>query len=274
MGNYAEQYRPMVSLLRTGKFYGMAPKDICNACPDFRSMNATKFRAKIWELKELIEGESWFLFWNFLRLAFFYSVQEVQSMDYDDELGVRPMPSGPDPKALAWILISKRTVQLKPEVLKRFLTVVRTRKGSQYTSAYLYYWWMERPMWKAEVYCGSVDAKLFIRSGPGRDHDLCFIDNDAALDRAFEWSQCMTDLRYLHKTEIGNDKPDTFQQHPRMLSFRQFLRKLRTKSDQQLTIKCVIKLPFVVKSDIVVVRSQHRLLGWKDTTQRVLYVAL
>lgn len=70
MGKYAEQYRQMLSLLRTGKLDGITPKVIRNAYIELRSMN----------------------------LNYFYSAEEVQSMDEDGGLDVRPMTFGPPPK--------------------------------------------------------------------------------------------------------------------------------------------------------------------------------
>ncbi len=65
-----------------------------------------------------------------------------------------------------------------------------------------------------------------------------------------------------------------FELHARVLSFRPFLQKLRTKADHKITSSCKIPLLIHVKCDIALVRRRHKLFGWHGTGQKVLYVTL
>ena len=107
-----------------------------------------------------------------------------------------------------------------------------------------------------------------------KDHDIKVTDDGMALEITYVWPQCMTDLLFLHKAELEGDEKKSFQHHPRLLGFRPFLRKLRSKSDHKITSTCSIPLPFPVKNDITIARRRRRILGWNNTGQRVLYVTL
>lgn len=106
-----------------------------------------------------------------------------------------------------------------------------------------------------------------------RDHDLKVSDDGMSLELCVTWPRSMTDLSFLHKSEIDLD-PKTFEYHPRVLSYRPYLRKLRSKADHKVTSTCAIPLPIQVKRDIALVRKCSRLFGWHGAGQKVLYVTL
>ena len=58
-----------------------------------------------------------------------------------------------------------------------------------------------------------------------RYDDLKVSDDGMRLEHTVTWPRAMTDLNYLHKSEIDFESKK-FEQHPRILSFRPFLRKL------------------------------------------------
>ena len=105
------------------------------------------------------------------------------------------------------------------------------------------------------------------------DHDFKVSDDGMSLDLTVVWTRSMTDMFFLHKSEIDQDRK-TYEHHPRVLSFRPYLPRLRSKADQKITSTCAIPLPIQVKSDIALARRRRKLFGWHDTGQKVLYVTL
>lgn len=121
-----------------------------------------------------------------------------------------------------------------------------------------------------------VTVAILMPSGSleeARDHILNVSDDGRSLELTVTWPRSMTDLFFLHKSEVDSD-PKKYEQHPRVLSFRPYLRRLRTKADHKITSTCHIPLPIEVKRDIALVRKRRKLFGWKGTGQKVLYVTL
>ena len=130
--------------------------------------------------------------------------------------------------------------------------------------------------WEDEREERRVTVPILMLSGSfetPRDHDLRVSDGGNNLEVTVMWPRCMTDFLYLYKFEIDVDQK-AYEHHPRVLSFRPYLRKLRSKADHKITSKCSIPLPIQVKPDIALVRKRRRLLGWHNTGQKVLYVTL
>ena len=75
-----------------------------------------------------------------------------------------------------------------------------------------------------------------------RDYDLKVSDDNMSLELTVTWLRVITDLNYLHKCEMDFD-PMKFEQYIRVLSFRPFLRELRSKADQKITCSYNIFLP-------------------------------
>ena len=93
-----------------------------------------------------------------------------------------------------------------------------------------------------------------------RDHDLRVSDDGLSLELSVTWPQSMTDLNFLHRSKIDFDSKQ-FEQHLRVLSFRPYLRKLRTKADDKINSTCKIPLPIQVKRDFALVRKRRKLFG-------------
>ena len=130
--------------------------------------------------------------------------------------------------------------------------------------------------WENEREERCVTVAILMPSGSfetPRDHDLRVSDDGNNLEVIVMWPRCMTNFLYLHKFKIDVDQK-AYEHHPRVLSFRPYLRKLRSKADHKITSKCSIPLPIQVKPDIALVRKRRRLLGWHNTGQKVLYVTL
>ncbi len=130
--------------------------------------------------------------------------------------------------------------------------------------------------WEDEREERRVTVAILMPSGSfetPRDHDLKVTDDGLCLELTVVWPRCMTDLFFLHKSEIDTDSKK-YMQHPRVLSFRPFLRRLRSKADQKITSTCSIPLPIQVNTDFALVRKRRCLFGWRNTGQKVLYVTL
>ena len=117
-------------------------------------------------------------------------------------------------------------------------------------------------VWKDEREEQRVTVAIHNPSGSfelPREHNLQLIRDGTALELTCIWPKCMTDPLYLHKAEI--EKDSAFNQHPRVLPFRPFLRKLCARSDHSISSKCVIELPFAVKPEISLIRRRQKALG-------------
>ena len=92
--------------------------------------------------------------------------------------------------------------------------------------------------WEDEREERRVTVAILMPSGSfetPRDHGLNVTDDGLCLELTVVWPRCMTDLFFLHKSEIDTDSKK-FEQHPRVLSFRPFLRRLRSKADKKLLL--------------------------------------
>lgn len=98
-------------------------------------------------------------------------------------------------------------------------------------------------------------------------------DDGRSLMVTVVWKRYMTDLHYLDEAEMYQDSK-MYEDHPRVLSFRLFLRRLRSKADHKISSTCAIWLPIQVKPDIALVRRRRLLLGCHENSQKVLYVTL
>ena len=85
----------------------------------------------------------------------------------------------------------------------------------------------------------------------GREYDLQSGPDRLTPELTYVWPKCMTDHSFLHKAEIDGYKTRTVKHHPRIISVWPFLRKFRSHSDHRITSKCIIPLPFAVKSDVI-----------------------
>ncbi len=98
-----------------------------------------------------------------------------------------------------------------------------------------------------------------------RDHDLRVSDDGLSLELSVTWPRSMTDLKFLHKSEIDFD-PKKFKHHPRVLSFRPYLRKLRTKADHKITSIC--KIPPLSKLSAILLLFEN-VVSYSDGTELV-----
>ena len=106
-----------------------------------------------------------------------------------------------------------------------------------------------------------------------RYHDLKVSEDGTRLELTATWKGASTDLNFLHKCEI-DFYPKKFEQHPRVLSFRSFPRKLRSKAGHKISSSCNIPLLIQVKRDIALGRRCRKFFEWHITGQKVLYVTL
>ena len=130
--------------------------------------------------------------------------------------------------------------------------------------------------WEDEREERRVTVAILMPSGSfetPRDHDFKVSDDGMSLDLTVVWPRSMTDMFFLHKSEIDQDCK-TYEHHPRLLSFRPYLRRLRSKADQKINSTCAIPLPTQVKPDIALARRRRKLFVWLNTGQKVLYVTL
>ncbi len=54
MGKYSELYRKLTDLVRSGEGDGQDPKEILEAYPDYAKMNATMFRGKLRQIRQML----------------------------------------------------------------------------------------------------------------------------------------------------------------------------------------------------------------------------
>jgi len=57
MGKYSEYYRKIADLVSNGKIKGMAPMQVLASYPEFKAMSSSTFRAKLREIRNMIENE-------------------------------------------------------------------------------------------------------------------------------------------------------------------------------------------------------------------------
>ena len=62
-----------------------------------------------------------------------------------------------------------------------------------------------------------------------RDHDLKVSDDGMSLQLTVTWTRSMTDLNFLHKSEIDSD-PKIFEHHPGVFGFSSLSTKASYKS--------------------------------------------
>lgn len=53
-GKYSEIYRRLTDLVRSGEVDGQDPKEILEAYPDYAKMNATTFREKLRQMRQML----------------------------------------------------------------------------------------------------------------------------------------------------------------------------------------------------------------------------
>ncbi len=80
-------------------------------------------------------------------------------------------------------------------------------------------------------------------------------------------------MNVLHKAWI--DKDETSSNFiSRMMSFKSFLRPLRRSIQDEIRSTYAFKLPFVVKTDVLLRKNSTFYLGWKGSLTKILYVTL
>ena len=131
--------------------------------------------------------------------------------------------------------------------------------------------------WENEDEEMRVSVAILMPSGTmekAGDHDLKVIDNGFSLEVSVAWPRAMTDISYLHKTWIDSDGSGSLKTHPRVLSFRPFLRRLRRNGSEKIMSSYKTSLPCQVKTDLSMTRKYRSYLKWDLTTERVLYVTM
>lgn len=53
-GKYSELYRKLTDLVRSGEVDGQDPKEVLEAYPDYAKMNATTFRGKLRQIRQML----------------------------------------------------------------------------------------------------------------------------------------------------------------------------------------------------------------------------
>lgn len=128
--------------------------------------------------------------------------------------------------------------------------------------------------WENDGEDRRISIAILMPSGNLRttgDHSVQVVRGGWALQVSVNWPRALTDLLYLHKAWLS----DSFTKyHPRLLSFRGFLRRLRTKSTDTITSVFRIKLPFKVKDELSVVEKNTRHLRWVMSSEILLYITL
>eukprot|EP00171_Calliarthron_tuberculosum_P021333 IDg21333t1 len=94
-----------------------------------------------------------------------------------------------------------------------------------------------------------------------------------SLDLAVVWPGVLTDSILLHKSWFDSDAK-FMKNHPRVIAFRCFLRRLRTSNEEQVVSRCVIPLPFRVKTELQIAKRNTTYLKWSNSSAVVLYITL
>eukprot|EP00171_Calliarthron_tuberculosum_P004052 IDg4052t1 len=94
----------------------------------------------------------------------------------------------------------------------------------------------------------------------GKDHDIRVVADGSALEVTVVWPKAMTDVVYLHKFWLAKE-PGFLPNHPRLISFRAFLRRFRNNNRQEIHSTFRLKLPFKVKTELTVTKRNTSYLS-------------
>ena len=118
--------------------------------------------------------------------------------------------------------------------------------------------------WKDENEDKRISLAVLMPSGlctRKKDHDVREISGGRSIEISVVWPQAMTDMFYLHKSWLNADNIFLCN-HPRLISFLSFLRRLRSTNEQQIVSTFRMKLPFKVKSELSVIKHNTSYLSW------------
>lgn len=280
MGKHAELYRQLADLVRSGQIDGQAPAEVLDMNPAFKDINVVTFRSKLREIRRMMGkplSNGTLIYFEFF--TFFWHVLAPNANDDHPSTEIDPTPlvSGRDSKRPKLLEAGDADGDKTPASDANLGEAQFDGDLSTYDELRVFQPIYVMGVWEDEREEQRVTVAIHMPSGSferPREFDLQVIEDGNALELTYVWPKCMTDPLYLHKAEIDLDKTGAFKQHPRVLSFRPFLRKLRARSDHSIASKCVIKLPFTVKAEIAQIRRRQKALGWRTTGQRVLYVTM
>lgn len=132
-------------------------------------------------------------------------------------------------------------------------------------------------MWENAEEEKRVSVAILLPSGVGDargDHDLRVVGDGMFLEISVVWPLAMVDLQLLHQFWLAREKDCFLPNHPRLLSFRPFLRNLRPTSDTPIISSYKIRLPIQVKNELAILKRNKNYLKWGNSGMRVLYVTL
>lgn len=121
-----------------------------------------------------------------------------------------------------------------------------------------------------------ISIAIWLPSGCGdrkKDTEVRVVGNGLFLEISVTWPPELTDTNLLHKTWLS-DGTGFSKIFPRMTSFKHFLRRLRETKSESIRSSYNIRLPFQVKSDILLLKRNTSFLSWDTSSVRILYVTL
>ncbi len=80
-------------------------------------------------------------------------------------------------------------------------------------------------------------------------------------------------MNLLHKVRLDRDETSS-NFIARLMSFKSFIRPLRKSIQDEIRSTYTVRLPFVVKADVVLRKNSTFYLGWKASMTNILYVTL
>eukprot|EP00171_Calliarthron_tuberculosum_P021334 IDg21334t1 len=104
-----------------------------------------------------------------------------------------------------------------------------------------------------------------------KDHDIRVVADGRALEVIVVWPCAMTDMIYLHKFWLAK-QPGFPINHPRLISFRSFLRRFRSNNQQEILSTFRLRLPFRVKPEVTVTKRNTSYLRWSESNEIVVHV--
>eukprot|EP00171_Calliarthron_tuberculosum_P016567 IDg16567t1 len=130
--------------------------------------------------------------------------------------------------------------------------------------------------WESDEEDKRVSIAILMPSGlcaRQKDYDVRVVADGRTLEVSFAWSREMTDTVYLHKYWLTKE-PGFLPNHPRLIAFCAFLRRLRSNNQQEIHSTFRLKLPFKVKSELTITRRNTSYPRWVNSKEVVPYVTL
>eukprot|EP00171_Calliarthron_tuberculosum_P005918 IDg5918t1 len=130
--------------------------------------------------------------------------------------------------------------------------------------------------WESDEEDKRVSIAILMPTGlcnRSKDHDVRVVNDGRSLELTVVWPRAMTDMAYLHKFWLRKDA-GFLHNHPRLISFRAFLRRLRTTSEQPIISTFQLELPFKVKTELTLLKRNTSYLNWTENKEVVLYITL